>query len=105
MTESLVPPIAPGLLFVRAVQACGDVSWTLSKQALSLYLFFRSPSSFSQLVIAFLNMCQMAGFFVWLVGVFCSPGKACYSSAQADKGKPFILTRDGKLVKTDKESI
>lgn len=42
MTESLVPPVAPGLPFVRAVQACSDLLWSLSKQTLSLYLFFRS---------------------------------------------------------------
>lgn len=73
--ESLVPPVLLAYLPFRTAQDYLDVLCPISKQTLSLHLFSRTPSSFSQFVIVFKHVSN--GCFLVLVLYLCcfSPGK------------------------------
>lgn len=98
-SESLVPP---GLPFVRTAQAYVEVLRSISKQTLPLYLFSRTPSSFSQLVIVFKSVSTVAFLVLYLC--YCcyfSPGKLVRAVDQLTAlKKPFVLMRDRKLART-----
>lgn len=86
-------------LLFRTAQDYGDVLWPITKQALFLYCFSRTPYSFSQFVIVFKHVSN--GCFLVLVLYLCCcfpPGKLARAVHQLTE--PLVLMRDRKLART-----